>query len=261
MAWGDSSHFINTAYISYVKKSGFEPILVCPDNDIQRVAEECEGLLLPGGIDLDPTFYGEENYSSYKCDPARDKFERQMLHTFVQAGKKIFGICRGFQLIVNEFIRINPDTAYDLMFYQHVSSHSLASDRGVDRSVKTHSVQANAKKLYGEGAEQFRLFINSIHHQALRVDSKASVIVGKESGDRLEILAETGFGLDTKAKKSSKIVEAVNITVGKAQIRAVQWHPEELMDTALLANFFEGASNNDVQDTAASNMVNNSRAE
>lgn len=258
MSWGDTTHFLNTAYIKYITDSGFEPILICPGNDIKRIAEECDGLMLPGGIDLDPTFYGEENYSSYKCAPDRDNFERHAYHTFLTLGKPIFGICRGFQLIVNEFIRSNQEFNGELLFYQHIGQHSLASDRGVSRSVATHSVMANTKKMYGgENEQPSRIFVNSIHHQALQASLKTDILVGKETGDRLEVISFTQFGMDTKAKKNSRIIEGIDIRIGESQVRAVQWHPEELQDTALLSHFFQGAVN-EIKNTTTSNVESSS---
>jgi len=230
--------FINQAYVNFVSESGFDPILINDYNDITFMAQICDGLLLPGGIDLEPTFYGEDNVGSIGSDPERDDFERQVLQAFILAGKKVFGICRGFQLMVREFI-IGHEIKC-AVFHQHVSNHSLASDRNAKRSTPTHSVYANMQELYGE-KNHTDMFVNSMHHQAL-IATKVLNIEFK-NGNTIKETAQTIFGLKTKNVKEH-IVEAVDITINGCKLRGVQWHPEELNDVKLLQTFF--AENNKV---------------
>ena len=59
----------------------------------------CTGLLLCGGGDVDPSYYHQENQGSQPPDLVRDQAEMELFHAFFQAGKPIFGICRGMQLM------------------------------------------------------------------------------------------------------------------------------------------------------------------
>lgn len=242
---GDVTCTINTAYLKYVNEAGFEPVLFSQYSDIVAIAAECDGLLLPGGIDVEPTFYGEDNFASHNCKPEKDDFERQALHAFLALGKGVFGICRGFQLMVREFIRANEEQCTHMFFYQHVNSHSLANDRNALRSTPTHSVGANVGALYGaDNHQDVDIFINSIHHQAL-VAKKKHLAVNVDANNYMKSLAITSFGAPT-TPAGLVVVEAVDIKMQGVKIRGVQWHPEELMDTALLTNYFQ-EEHNDAQ--------------
>lgn len=224
--------FINQAYVEYVKAAGMEPVLINDHNNIADMAAYCDGLLLPGGVDLEPTFYGENNIGSMNADPERDDFERRAMYSFIAAKKKVFGICRGFQLIVREFLI--EHTVEGAAFYQHINDHSLANARDAKRSTPTHSVFANVGVLYGEGGHQ-DVFVNSMHHQALL--SNKVVNSTYKDGDSIKETANTKFGLK---KGKQHIVEAVDVVIDGCNLRAVQWHPEELQDYALLNTFFSG---------------------
>ncbi len=234
---GEVSCSINTAYLKYVQSAGYEPVLFSQFNDVQNIAEQCDGLLLPGGIDVEPTFYGEDNFGSHNCNPEKDNFEREALRAFVILGKKSFGICRGFQLMVREFIHEFDKECKFMAFYQHVAGHALANDRNAKRSTPTHSVKANVTSLYGvENHKKAKIFVNSIHHQALIVSNK-HLGVAINNDNSMKILAHTEFGAPT-TPANLLIAEAVDITLAGVQLRGVQWHPEELMDVALLHTFF-----------------------
>ena len=98
-------------------------------------------------------FGWKHNTSSFSAEPEKDDFERKLLHAFIAEGKPVFGICRGFQLIIREWLnsheaQISAD--YDkLVFYQNISNHSLVETRNVSRSTPTHYVFTNGH-LHGE---------------------------------------------------------------------------------------------------------------
>ena len=175
---GAKQYSINQVYIRYISNAGFEPIVITPLNNMDTMVELCDGLLLPGGRDVEPTHYGENNVSSIACDPLKDAFERLALHTFREASKPVFGICRGFQLISREFMKEFDFKTFT--YRQGISGHSLASSRDIDRSIPSHKVLADKSRLYGEGDVE-EMFVNSIHHQAvtMRTVSTEYRIAGK----------------------------------------------------------------------------------
>ncbi|MDO5702076.1 MAG: gamma-glutamyl-gamma-aminobutyrate hydrolase family protein, partial [Lachnospiraceae bacterium] len=61
--------------------------------------DDFDGVILPGGGDLDPALYGEPNINSYGIDTAVDSFQMEVLDAFVKAGKPVLGLCRGCQLL------------------------------------------------------------------------------------------------------------------------------------------------------------------
>ena len=64
---------------------------------IPEITTDYDGLVLCGGDDIDPTYYGQENTACGKLEQERDKAEFALLDAFVRAGKPVLGICRGHQ--------------------------------------------------------------------------------------------------------------------------------------------------------------------
>ena len=243
---GKTQFQINRTYVNYIANAGYDPVLITPSTSITAIAEYCDGLLLPGGIDLDPVFYFEDNLASHCVSPTKDNFERECFYAFINQSKPIFAICRGFQLIAREFIRKGLAGSSYLRYWQHIKDHRNTVELDVDRDVRTHSISLRTDRLYGvEGKEPEIDFVNSIHHQGLilRVPKASDFL---KPVRQFVPLACTKLGLPNKT--SGYVVEAFSIKGwNKAPIRAVQWHPEELNDIALLKYFFEnnkqGASN------------------
>jgi len=239
-----TQYFINQAYADYVQEAGYTAVMFAEQSDPIKVAGICDGLLLPGGIDLDPTFYGEDNVHSIGVDPAKDDYERSLLHAFISVGKPIFGICRGFQLLVREYKRLQEAKLMSeySVYYQHINDHSLATSLDLPRFAFSHSVFADRNYLYNEDHTAYkRTFVNSMHHQALLLKPGRGVhgkIVRNMGG--IIAIATAAYGLeDSKSMSNYRVAEAIMIRDwGESRIMAVQWHPEELKDIALLKTFF-----------------------
>jgi len=246
--------YINQAYVEYVTGAGagYDPILVHDQNDAVQIADICEGLILPGGIDIDPVFYGESNFSSYGVEPEKDDFERRLMYAFINQHKPIFGICRGAQLIAREYLRNVPAAEDRLYFAQHVSDHSLAKDLNVRRDIRTHEIRADRNTLYSEEHNQYQsMFVNSMHHQCLCLlqekPKKGKPSYVNPIVEDLKVLAFTSYGMPKK--ENTLVIEAFSIEGWvDSDILAVQWHPEELKDYALLTNFFGEANENNVEE-------------
>ncbi len=241
MSKSKTQYYINQAYADYVREAGLEPLTINPKNNSVLMAGICDGLILPGGIDVDPTYYGIDNYSSFAVDPEKDTFERELFYQFVGSGKPILGICRGLQLIARELLT-TFGIRKRLRFRQHVRNHALNTDLDLARNIVAHSVQARKSLLYGAGhaGKYTRMFVNSMHHQCLSyTDVKGARVEkeGKELHDLgFEILARTVYGLDEEDEFT--IIEAFRMKWEGSKILAVQWHPEEMKDYLLLENFF-----------------------
>lgn len=154
----------------------------------------CDGLLLCGGGDIDPARFGQENRGSQPPDPVRDQAELALFQAFYQAGKPIFGICRGIQLI---------NVALGGTLIQNLPPESLPFHGGAGYDL-VHPIRA------AEGSLLHQLYspvfsVNSYHHQAV---------------DRL------GKGLQATAWAESGFVEAVEHE--SLPILAVQFHPERM---------------------------------
>ena len=139
-------------YANALEGSGLEGLFSL---DISQ-AEECDGLLLPGGGDIDPARYGQLPAGSEAPDLQRDAAELELVSRFLAWGKPILGICRGVQLLN---VALGGNLIQDL---PTVSYHRRDPERG-DR---VHTVSA------GEGTFLSSLYgrefaVNSAHHQAL----------------------------------------------------------------------------------------------
>lgn len=273
----------NAAYCKYVDAAGYTPILVPMEADPVQIAEMADGLLLAGGIDIDPMHYGFGNMCSYSVDPEKDASERALFHAFKEFHKPIFGICRGFQLIFRELLHTHEDRKEYNDFFEYmenVGEHAQTGSLSVPRRFPSHPVKANVPELFGVPAEQlpdgnpFQMVpVNSMHHQCVGfnyanlVDENAPELKAEpgynakepalvEVND-VEVLAWSMRGIKqpTKSKGNSyvadfdnywTIAEAVKIHNWGGPIMGVQWHPEELGDIRILRNFFgDGEANNE----------------
>lgn len=152
-------------------------------------AAACEGLLLPGGGDLAPHYYGQEDCGGNQIDEARDAREMALVQEFISAGKPILGICRGAQLLA---------AALGGTLHQHVNGHSTLPD-GSDSIHETRTAGVLAG-IYGPYCT-----VNSAHHQA---------IANMPPDCRILQLSTDG------------VIEA--FCHNSLPIFAVQWHPERL---------------------------------
>lgn len=75
--------------------------LLHPSNiRLRDYAKHLDGLVLQGGADVSPQSYAEApTKPEWSGDRARDMYELELLHEFVEAGKPVLGICRGCQLL------------------------------------------------------------------------------------------------------------------------------------------------------------------
>jgi gamma-glutamyl-gamma-aminobutyrate hydrolase PuuD len=241
---------LNNAYVDYIAGAGFEPLTVNPHNDALFVADLCDGLVLPGGKDIDPIFYGTSNWGSFWADSAKDDFERRLFWAFIEAGKPVFGICRGFQLIAQEYIKAEAKTkvtpASDeevedrLVFQQDISAHDCAGRFNLFRSRPHHYVRCREDSLYGAGkVYPVQLPVNSMHHQYLHLNLEDEQLnKSNKVTPHVRALAWTlrGLNADEKGVVCESILIKKNWRGNK--IIGVQWHPEEMKDFALLHNIF-----------------------
>lgn len=168
--------------------------------------ETCDCLLLPGGGDLEPWRYGQDNRDCRSLEPTRDALEQKLLAQFIAWEKPILGVCRGMQAI-------NVFFGGDLV--QDRSGHSAVD--GADRLHAVQTAPSRLRALYGA-----RCIVNSSHHQA----------VGRLGG-----------GLEPLQWAEDGTVEALRHRT--LPILAVQWHPERLSGSAdgllLYRAFLSGA--------------------
>lgn len=203
----EASYNIN-GYVDYLRSTGI-PVLpfvlpVCGYSDAAEAASCLDGLLITGGQDVSPALYGETNEGLSDCEPELyDGTDLHLYTAFQSAGKPVFGICRGIQLI---------NAAEGGTLIQDIPSLNDAehNQRNVPQEELTggtlHSVSCvPGTRMHGIFGKQTR--VNSFHHQA--VDMPAP-------------------GFTVSAYAPDGIIEAIE----KDRVFAVQWHPERMLDNA-----------------------------
>ncbi|MCI8601203.1 MAG: gamma-glutamyl-gamma-aminobutyrate hydrolase family protein [Oscillospiraceae bacterium] len=138
-----------------VSAAGGLPVLSMEQRP-EELAELCDGLLLSGGEDMDPKWYGEEVLnSSVTIDALRDAHEMPLAKAFLERRKPILAICRGFQVLN---VVLGGDLWQDLP-EQLGFNHS-------DSRLRHPCKAAEGSLLYGLYGGEFK--VNSTHHQAVR---------------------------------------------------------------------------------------------
>lgn len=171
--------------------------LNAPEQAVQD-ALTCDGLLLPGGGDMDPKFYGQERIPACgEPNLLRDAAEPLLLRAFLAADKPVLGICRGIQ-VMNAVL--GGDLYQDIKPFEHLPHNG--------HWAKVHTVTVRRGTLLSRILGQDTVLVNSQHHQA--VDRVAP-------GFTLAALSEDG------------IVEAIE-KPDAGFCLGVQWHPEWLSD-------------------------------
>lgn len=198
--------------------------LLHPSNiTLRHYARHLDGLVLQGGADVSPQTYAEApTKPEWSGDRARDLYELELLHEFVDAGKPVLGICRGCQLI---------NVAFGGTLYQDVATNVPAAQAHVhsDYDAHRHAV------MFPPGSSLARMFpkanrpiVNSIHHQAV-----------KDLGRDIMIEA---------ISDPDGIIEAIRYQRASF-VMGLQWHPEfhraggvDLLDcTPILDEFLRAA--------------------
>jgi len=263
----------NAAYVRWVANAGYTPILVPMEANNEEIVSISDGLLLAGGIDLDPVHYGFSNSSSFSVDPEKDMHERKLFHMFRKQGKPVLGVCRGLQLICREFLHITGNKYERYIEYvENIGKHAQTNDLSVNRNIPTQFIKANMDSLYTRAhtEPEIKAFaVNSMHHQCVAINfNKVNVDFNKTplmaTSEKMtaepstlrfknfELVAWSMRGITQPKFSDSKpdylnywtIAEAVRLHGWGAPILATQWHPEELNDVKLIRNFFNETNAN-----------------
>ena len=196
---------INASYVKAISQNGGIPVIL-PDCESLRI---CDALVFPGGIDVDPELYGEKpNEGLGRIDRALDDFWIDSARYAVSNRIPVLGICRGLQLL-NVFLGGT--------LYQDIKSErqgSINHRQEISRSSTSHRVSIyEDTRLYRIlGAKS--IAVNSLHHQAVKSRAEGLKISSRSSEDKVVESMESPDGL----------------------IIAVQWHPEELLESVPVMN-------------------------
>ena len=225
---GKTLQYVEQSIAHWIMSAGAMVVMVpCPTGETARgdvtlahYAEWLDGVVMHGGADVWPGSYGEEPLrEEWLGDRVRDLYDLAVVEAFAQAGKPIFGVCRGLQLINVAF----GGALYQDIETQHPGAQQHRNATTYDQHF--HDIQilpdSHLAKLY---PNMPRARVNSIHHQGIK---------------RLA----PGFVVEARCPEDG-VVEAIR-REGEPYVAGVQWHPEfhepghprTLDDRAILADF------------------------
>ncbi len=235
--WTKTLHYLEQSVAHWLLRGGALPVMVPAvdstslvlrsDIDLSHYAKALDGLVLQGGNDVAPQHYGEEPlHDDWHGDRVRDLYEMELIRAFVAAGKPVFGICRGLQLI---------NVSYGGTLWQDITTQQPgALQHRVAGRYEQHfhrvefvpgSVLAG---LYAPGLGCSGHTTNSIHHQGIKDLAPGFVVEARCADDgTIEAIRRAGPGF----------------------VAGVQWHPEfhepgdstTLDDSPILEHFLQAA--------------------
>ncbi len=194
-------------YVEGVSGAGGVPVVLPPFGDeraAEAVIQSLDGLLLSGGSDLDPRYYGEEPVPELgPTIPERDALEMALVGLALRRGMPIFGICRGMQVL---------NVALGGTLYQDLPSQwegdVLKHRQDTPKWQPTHEVAVGDGSYIAGVMDRGMVKVNSYHHQGIR---------------------DLADGLVVTGRSSDGVIEAVEASdLSKRWLLGVQWHAEAM---------------------------------
>ncbi len=202
-AWHEPSAFVPCSYVEAVQRAGGLVLILAPDGesaeDPGQLVGLLDGLVLSGGMDIDPGAYGSEAHAATgQTNAGRDAFELALTRAALAQDLPVLGICRGMQLL---------NVARGGTLHQHLPE-LLGTEEHRRRpgtfAGNDHAVTLDPGSLAERAAGESEHPTKSHHHQAV---------------------AQVGAGLEVTGRAQDGTVEAIELP-GARWCLGVQWHPE-----------------------------------
>ena len=222
--WDQPAMLLARNYVDAVQLAGGLVLMLPPDpallEDPDQALDLIDGLMLVGGADIDPAFYGQTAHEqTVETVPERDAFEIALVNAAIERDMPVLGICRGMQLI---------NVARGGTLLQHLPEHFGHSEHlrvtgsfdGAD-----HQVSLRAGSLAARAAGETEHSTKSHHHQGI-----------DRLGDGLRV---SGHSL------LDDLPEAIEWEDGPSQRRfvlGVQWHPEADVGSSVIGALLDAAT-------------------
>lgn len=203
---GHTSFATYAPNITAVEKAGGVPILIpvgLQEETLRAIYDRLDGVLLPGGGDIDPANYGQARHEkTANIDVLRDNTEITLARWAAAEDRPVLGICRGHQVfnvaLGGSLIQDIPDAVGTLLLHDTGTTQP--------RGTRPHSVRIDPASRLAHVIGQTEVQVNSLHHQAIE----------RAASD----LCITAYAADG-------VIEAAEIPDRRFAL-TVQWHPEDL---------------------------------
>ena len=242
--WTKTLHYLEQSVAHWLIRGGALPVMIPAFEsesllrrehvNLQHYVNAMDGLVLQGGNDVAPESYGDTPLlPQWQGDAVRDGYEMELIHAFVKAGKPVFGICRGLQVLNVAF----GGTLWQDLPTQCPGPVHHNNDGLYEKNVHALRITPGGW-LDGLYPDQRALTVNSIHHQGIRE------------------LAPS-FEIEAVCPDDGRI-EAIRMPQG-GFVAGVQWHPEfdspasaaSFNDGPMLASFLQAARDRRIEKTVA----------
>ena len=202
---GTERAYVNQDYLDCLALAGAMPVvlpMVFDAADLQAQLSFLDGLMLSGGVDMDPLTYGEEPEPGLgDTYPDMDRHQIPLARMARAAGLPLLGVCRGMQVL---------NVAFGGTLHQDLDSLTGVRLRHVQtgwRHAVSHSVDlVEGTRLLGLFG-QASIGTNSFHHQAVK---------------------DLAPGFRVNARARDGVIEGIE-TMDDAFVLGVQWHPEGMV--------------------------------
>jgi putative glutamine amidotransferase len=203
-------------YVKAVEQAGGQPRVLEVGQSPRDILGTLDGLLLTGGGDVDPAWYGEDRHPSlHDAEPGRDEFEIDLARRAVDADLPVLAICRGAQvlnvasggsLVQDIPSAVKTELPHTIQQPQDAVAHDVTVIPG------SRLAQALGPAVIAETCR-----VNSRHHQAMKT---------------------LGRDLVVSATAPDGIVEGIEVP-SKQFCIGVQWHPENFWHTGEFSPLFD----------------------
>jgi putative glutamine amidotransferase len=201
-------------YLESVTKAGGDPVVLSNGDDPEDVLARVDGILLTGGLDVDPALYGEAAHPTTEPAPDRDAFEIPLSRAAVKRDVPLLAICRGVQVLN---VAEGGTLVQDIPSERRTDLNHAVNEPKTDH---THAIaivpDTKVAAALDCAAPASTCTVNSRHHQA----------VGTVASDFI-----------VSATSPDGIIEAIE-RPGSTFCVGVQWHPENFWRTGEFAGLF-----------------------
>ncbi|MGZ3463455.1 MAG: gamma-glutamyl-gamma-aminobutyrate hydrolase family protein [Gemmatimonadaceae bacterium] len=202
--WHQHSAVLPAGYVDAVRRAGGLALMIAPEQELvadpDELLDRVDGLIISGGVDVDPSAYGAEPHPETKgCTPERDVFEVALVRRAVELDMPVLGVCRGMQVL---------NIAYGGTLLQHLpETFGHHEHRRVPGNFDEadHDVRLVPNSLAAAAAGELLHTTKSHHHQGVDVIGEGLVVTGRSAIDELS--------------------EAIELP-DRRFVLGVQWHPE-----------------------------------